>query len=274
MKGLSFGSFITKAIKCLSLIAICPVSVGRAVPMRRMFKILLLAMATVLMASVGVQADHIYQLDNNFVLYPLNASDGTEPHDNWFGNVFTAQAGANLITQVDFGVFTTTPGSSGSVVLYDVTASGGSPPLGATRVYTQSFTPLTGDGQNVFLQQINLTNPVLFDPGHLFLVSIFIPNVIALPPNDVYPYLLDLSGNPTGSWRDRSDPNAFNLDDLSTARPVVVPFVPGGFAADPGHIIIRAVGTEATQPIPEPTTVLLLGAGLAGIGLMRRRFKS
>jgi len=74
-----------------------------------------------------------------------------------------------------------------SVSLYRVTGAGGNPALGATRLYTQPFTPLTGDGTNAFLQQINLTSPVAFNIGDQFLVSILIRSVIANPPNDVYP---------------------------------------------------------------------------------------
>jgi hypothetical protein len=181
-----------------------------------------------------------YQLDNASISSKLNASDTTEPHDNWFANEFTALAGANVITRVDFGVFTTTSNSTASVVLYRVTDPGGDPALGATRVYTQSFAPLTGDGTNAFLQPINLTSPVTFNVGDRFLVAVFISNVIAAPPNDVYPYQLDTSGIATGTYWDRSAPNTFNLDDLSQARPINQAFVTGGFVPGAGHIIIRA----------------------------------
>src|SRR5215510_5296631 len=148
---------------------------------------LLASLTTVLLATFSVQAA-FYQLDNNSISNVVNASDGTETLDNWFGNVFTALPGGNLINEVDFGVFTTSPGSIASVSLYRVTGAGGNPALGATRLYTQNFTPLTGDGTNVFLQGINLTSPVALNVGDQFLVSILIRNVIGAPPNGVYPF--------------------------------------------------------------------------------------
>lgn len=216
--------------------------------MEKVSRICLLGIAITGFVTIAVPAATTYQLDNGSIRYPVNASDGTEPHDNWFGNVFTALAGAERITRVDFGVYTTTPGSSGSVVLYRVTDPGGNPAAGATRVYTQAFTPLTGDGTNAFLQQINLTTPVSFNAGDMFLVAVFIRNVIALPPNDKYPYLLDTSGTATGTYWDRSTPNTFNLDDLSGARPINQVLTAGGWAPDAGHIFIRAVGVEVPKP--------------------------
>ena len=208
-------------------------------------------------ASLVTQAA-TYALDNNAVLYPLNASDGTEPRDNWFGNVFTAQADGNVITRVDFGVFTTTPNSAASVVIYGVTDPGGNPALGATRLHTQSFTPLTGDGATPFLQQIPLTTPVKITPGDRFVVAVFIPNVIGAPPNDVYPFLLDTSGVATDTYWDRSNPNSFNLDDLSQARLINQGFVAGGFIPDAGHVVIRAVGVaENTAPVALCTNVVV-----------------
>ena len=206
-----------------------------------------------------------YQLDNASISSKLNASDTTEPHDNWFANEFTALAGANVITRVDFGVFTTTSNSTASVVLYRVTDPGGDPALGATRVYTQSFAPLTGDGTNAFLQPINLTSPVTFNVGDRFLVAVFISNVIAAPPNDVYPYLLDTSGIATGTYWDRSAPNTFNLDDLSQAKPINQAFVAGGFVPGAGHIIIRAWGGAPIADLYH-TGINPTGTGLQPLG--------
>jgi len=233
--------------------------------MRTTSKILWIGALVVGCAIFPAQAG-IYQLDNNAISTVLNASDGTETLDNWFGNVFTAQAGANLITRVDLGIFTTTPNSIASVALYSVTDPGGNPALGATRIYTQAFTPLTGDGTNAFLQQISLTSPVNISTGSRFLVSILIRNVVGAPPNDVYPFLLDTSGSAAGSFWDRSAPNTFNLDNLSLAKLVNQPLSPGGFAPGNDHVIIRAFG----EPIPEPS-VLALGGFTATALLLRRR---
>lgn len=220
--------------------------------MRNTSKVLLTGMLLVQWTTLGAQAA-VYQLDNGSYKYSLNASDGTEPQDNWFGNVFTAQAGSSLITGVDFGVFTTTPNSTASVVIYRVTDPGGNPALGATRLYTQNFTPLTGDGRYYYLQSIVLTSPVNINPGDRFLVAVYIPKVISLMPNDVYPYVLDTSGVATGTYWDRSMPNTFNLDDLSLVKPINQVFTPGGFASDPGHIVIRAVGVAPNaSPISNP----------------------
>ena len=214
-------------------------------------KILLAVVLLTSWSTLGTQAA-TYALDNGSIQTALNASDGTEPRDNWFGNVFTAQAGATLITRVDLGVYTTTPNSTASVVLYRVTDPGGNPAAGATRLYTQSFTPLTGDGTNPALQQIALSTPVKINAGDRFLAAVFIPNVIAEPPNDVYPFLLDTSGVASGTYWSRSNPNSFNLDDLSQAKPINEPLVTGGWTPGPGHVFIRAVGvSENIAPVAQ-----------------------
>jgi PEP-CTERM putative exosortase interaction domain len=232
--------------------------------MRTISKLLLTSLVAIQLATVSVQAASLYQIDNNNIGGVVNASDGTETLDNWFGNVFTTIPGGTLINEVDLGVFTTSPGSIASVSLYRVTGAGGNPALGATRLYTQAFTPLTGDGTNAFLQAINLTSPVSLNVGDTFLVSILIRSVIGAPPNDVYPFLLDTSGSSTGSYWGRSGPNLFNIDNLSGVVPTSQALAPGGFIPGPAHNFIRAIG------VPEPTSLALAGLGLAALLISRR----
>jgi hypothetical protein len=233
--------------------------------MRTISKLLLTSLSVIQLATLSVQAASLYQIDNNTIGGVVNASDGTETLDNWFGNVFTALPGGNLINEVDFGVFTTSPGSVASVSLYRVTGAGGNPALGATRLYTQAFTPLTGDGTNAFLQAINLTSPVSLNVGDTFLVSILIRSVIGAPPNDVYPFLLDNSGSSTGSYWGRSGPNLFNIDNLSGVVQTDQALAPGGFVPGPAHNIIRAIG------VPEPTSFALAGLALAALAVRKQQ---
>jgi hypothetical protein len=216
------------------------------------FRALWTGIAIAQLAALGAQAA-TYRLDNGAISTALNASDGTETLDNWFANEFTALAGANLITRVDFGVFTTAPNSTAEVVLYRVTDPGGNPALGATRVYTQPFTPRAGNGTGASWQQIQLSTPIAFNVGDKFLVAVFIPNGIAAPPNDKYPFVLDTSGVATGTYWDRSTPNAFDLDDLSLAKPIDQALTPGGWAPGPGHLMIRAYGID----YPGPSTLTI-----------------
>jgi len=231
--------------------------------MRSTLKVLSTGIAIALLETPGARGQAAnYVLDNGSISTPLDASDTTEPRDDWFANEFTAQAGANLITRVDFYSFTTTPGSQADVVLYQVTGAGGNPALGATRVYTQAFTPPTGDGTNSYLTQIKLTGPVAFTVGSEFLVAVFIPDVIALPPYDVYPYLLDTSASATGSYWDRSTPKAFNLDNISGAMPVNQNLAGGAWNPGAGHLFIRAYGNGPPVLAPIPDQALYSGQTL------------
>jgi hypothetical protein len=193
-----------------------------------------------------------YSLDMNTPGSELNASDGTEPLDNWWANEFTAVAGGNLITEVDFGCRTVTAGSSAVASLYRVTGAGGNPALGAVRLYSQTFTPAPGSGGAVNLNKIILTSPVALTVGDRFLVAISMTNVIGLSPNDVYPFAIDGATDSTGSYWGRSAPNTFNLDDLSQVKPIDQELAAGGFVPgnSGGHLVIRAIGTPVTASGP------------------------
>jgi hypothetical protein len=182
----------------------------------------------------------------------LNASDGTEPLDNWWANEFTAVAGANVITEVDFGCGTVTAGEYAVASLYRVTGAGGDPALGAARLYSQTFKPVPGSTAQPNLNKIVLTSPVTLNVGDRFLVAISMTNVIALSPNDVYPFPIDKSTNSTGSYWDRGAPNTLNLDDLSQAKPINQALAAGGFVPGDsgGHLYIRAIGISPTTSGP------------------------
>jgi hypothetical protein len=227
--------------------------------MRNTIRVLWTGIAIAQLAALGAQAASTYQLDTGSVKYYLNASDGTEPRDNWFANEFTAVASGTMLTQVVYGVFTTAPSSVGDVVIYRMGA------LGATRLYTQAFTPLTGNGTNTYLQSINLTTPVQLTAGEQFLVAIFEPNVAA----NMSPYLLDTSTSGTGSFWDRSTPNTFNLDNLSGAVPVDQMLADSNWAPGPYHLIIRVNGTV----VPEPSVCALGGLAVFVVAMLRRRAK-
>jgi hypothetical protein len=193
----------------------------------------------------------------------LNASDGTEPLDNWWANEFTALAGGNLITEVDFGCATVTAGEYAVASLYRVTGAGGDPALGAVRLYSQTFKPVPGTSAQPSQNKIILISPVTLNAGDRFLVAISMTNVIGLSPNDVYPFPIDGITDSTGSYWDRSAPNTFNLDDLSQAKPIDQALAAGGFVPGDygGHLYIRAIGISPTTS--GPTLNIKLSGGSA-----------
>jgi hypothetical protein len=235
--------------------------------MRGLTTKLLTTAAMLQLATLGAVAQHVYQIDNGTPgPYIINASDGTEPLDNWFGNEFTAISGANLLNGVDWYVGSlsnaNTQITSATLAIYTV----GDPAIGATRVYTQNFTPIAGH-----IDHINLTTPVLVPVGDTFLVSILVRNVIGAPPNDVYPFVIDTSTTSTGSFWDRSAPGTFNLDNLDAARLLSYGLAPDGSGAPPfipgGRLMLRADGIA----VPEPATLALAGLGAAALLMFRRR---
>jgi PEP-CTERM motif len=114
------------------------------------------------------------------------------------------------------------------------------------------------------VQSISLTTPVQLNVGDNFLVAIFMQDVIALAPNDKYPWALDTSGVATGSFWDRSAPDTFNLDNLSGAVPINQNIAGATWNPGAGHLIIRAFGTA----VPEPSVFALGGLAAVGAALL------
>jgi hypothetical protein len=248
--------------------------------MRSITKTILTGTAIAQLATIGALGQIYYQLDHagsGSLVSSFNASDGTEPLDNWVGNEFTVLNGGNLITRVDLGVNTVKLGTTAELALYRVANPGIGTGGGLTLLYTQNFTPISAVSPSfVNLNQITLTTPVLLNPGDEFVVSVLIRNVIALAPNDVYPFVIDNGATSAGSFWDRSAPNTFNLNDLSGARLLTSTLAPDGsgsapFSPGPGNLILRAEGVPAV--VPEPFTFALAGLGAAVLMIFRRRNK-
>jgi len=222
---------------------------------------LLTVLLALLMPSVaGAQAGFLYQLDNGNVGSQLNASETSEARDNWFGNLFTADARGPIITAVDFQA-----GSSSYPATLGIYLDNGdaNPPQAATLLYSQNFTPVANQ-----LDRIALTTPVTLQPGDQFLVGVLMDGV----SGSDYPFANDNSSGGVYSYWDRNFSTALGdpvdhpmaIGDLSMAVDMNHALIPGGWVpASSGCnvVMIRAEGVTAT---PEPATLSLLAAGAIG----------
>ena len=197
----------------------------------------LVAALAYLLPAISTHAGVLYQLDNGASSGGLNASDGSETRDNWFGNVFTIQAGGEIITSVVFNAYGLYPSMTASkLVIYRDTDGDGNPTSGAVRVCTQNFNPTSSGWFD-----IALSTPLTFSVGDKIVVAVFIPSV----PGDQFPYNQDNNGaSAAGSFWARTDPGLFNLDDLSGARQLdqALPDLPFGWKPGPNHLMLRANG--------------------------------
>jgi len=222
-------------------------------------------LALVLSVSTRVNAAVTYQIDNNdFSAGSMNVSDGTETRDNWIGNIFTIQAGAEKITHV---LFRSGPDAWPVTVGIYKDNGDATPPKAATLIYQQNFNSAK-DTLNDFV----LTTPPVLAAGDKMVVGIFAASV----PGDKYPYAVSKDTTLGRSYWDRnfSIANgdgadiALSLNDLSKAvatNQLVSPnaWLPSQYDCNTAGI--RALG----EVVPEPATVGLLVLG--GLLLRRRR---
>ncbi len=234
--------------------------------MRTTTKLLLTGIAVIQLGTLGTFAQYVYQIDTAGAAGAVNASDGTETIDNWFGNQFTAIAGATVLNGVDWGVFTANTRLNTTATLAIYRGGIGSSPV---RIWTQQFTPYQGTAGNWYMQHINLTTPVNLNVGDTFIVSVYIPQVVG---DTYFPYEVDTyTNNSTGSYWNRGNVGGtLNLDDLSQAVLLTSDLPPDGSGAaawhpGPGHLVLRA------DAVPEPAVVALSALAAVGIILRRRR---
>jgi hypothetical protein len=158
------------------------------------------------------------------------------------------------------GLFVASHGFDGSgpdtiEIFQDVMIPANSPAL-LTFDYTAGWDFSLGNPNNARLLDIDIQSPV---SG----LSLLKTNILTADPN-VVPTLLD-----TGPLSASLDLSSFAGSSIRINFLSTIPDIFSG----PGHLQIDNVVLDV-NPVPEPSTMLLLGSGLAGLGFFRRRRKS
>jgi hypothetical protein len=235
--------------------------------------------ATVLLlAAPCVRAQTTYQLDGwppgGTTQYEIfNNSVGTETEDCWVANSFQVTAGGNVINSLTFALGNANPAVPTlslqvTVVLYTGTSL--TNPSGLVRIVPSTNTVTLTNVPTGSLQTINFATPIFLPTGQIFYAAILIRGVTG----SIFPFASDLftpGPSPANQLRSFFDVGptiggAYNLDNtanatrLGLAHPVL-----GGLAQSAANLVLRV------NAIPEPSSLILLGVGVAVIVRRLRR---
>jgi hypothetical protein len=263
-----------------------------------------LAVAATLAAGLPARASHLYTLynpktTNQAFVTPFNNSFSNDAEDNFVANSFQAVAGGEVLTSISvtygapFRSFTggpgLPPGTQVTAAIYtassvtDPTAGGGlqridssttTVPLSATKQYFPTAFKPPFSNFPVYVQTIQLAQPVTLQPGQVFYAALLIRNV----PDEVFPFfqLAQLGFGPYPpdaivgqSFFDvgpqQSAPydldNTQNLTVLGGNHPVVFE------VNSPGTLTLNVNSVS----LPEPATVTLPALACACLALRRWR---
>ena len=210
-------------------------------------------------AAAPINASVIYKLDDGVGEVSIGVGGIT---DMVWLNAFTTQPGGESITQVSaaFGRDSGNPsglmgGEAVTFVVWDDPNNDGDP-SDAIVLTTQAHNIVNFD-DGVTFDVVSLLTPVTVSGG--FFVGVQAPPLVGA----LFPAAQDISTLINGTSWVAASPGGTNLNNLSGAD---LFGTIEGFGL-PGAWMVRAEGNS----VPEPTTLLLMGLGLAGLGFARRR---
>lgn len=208
--------------------------------------------------TVTVEAPGVLNSTSSF------STSGVETFDSQSSGNFSSNFGGTGIT----GSYTNAVisnadlfGGAGGIGKY-ITDYNGSGYTGAVSVQINS--PITYFG--LWISALNSTNYLNFYSNNVLVESFNPADLIALVHGNSAYY-----GNPSGRFRgqDANEPYAFvNFYDVGgTFDKIQV----SGFGYESDNYTVGTFTSQSGQAVPEPVSLALLGTGLAGLALVKRR---